>query len=86
MPSHCRYSTNITATIRWVQRNLNSNTAQFGLELSPFFSDYYTMLFNTNITTTMPCTNHHTFMRDNYLVYECTYSQSIEGDTYNATF
>ena len=64
MPSICQYNVNITGTVTWVQRNLDSNTVQIGISLSPDLAEYPFMDYTDRVTTNMPCTTGSTYRYD----------------------
>ena len=85
MPSTCLLQFNITGTVAWVERKLDSNKVEFGIGLSTYFTNFNYMMFDTHVTTDLPCISGGLALRmdRNYLVLECDYSQTIEGNSYS---
>jgi hypothetical protein len=73
-----------------VLRNLGTNTATFAFTLSPASNYYSTLDYQFAMTTTLPCNNGAgttivgpaVSYSNGYLLINCAYTQSIEGNNY----
>ncbi len=84
MPSKCVLNYNVTGTVAYVLRDLDSNTATFAISLSPQNEHYKSLDYLFNYKTDLPCGSGSSVYYDGtYLMLTCPYTQSIEGNSYS---